>query len=295
MPRRPASASLSVAFVGCACFLAACASAGSAASGNAGQGADAGFHFDIVHQDSKPSDVAPIADTAQPDVAGSPDTPAVDAPAPPDLQAAPDVAPQDTAAPICGDGLCSGDETTQSCYADCPVTAMCGDNLCNGTENTTNCLKDCPAGPPVCGDGVCQNPEGPMSCGIDCDPLVIGIIACLQEKCSAETTACLSSQVCYGVLGTAAQCLSNSGGSADQMDWCKTSVSKTPLAVPVVDCGFDACVSAPAGKICGDGKCDANETKAKCPIDCHDAPKCGDGACTAPESMANCPADCKPA
>lgn len=272
-----------------------------AADATSGQAADSGVHFDIAAKDYKPSDAPAAAETtagidaSAVDAQPGKDTASPDVAVAQDLMVSADVAPGDAPPPECGDGLCTGDETTDTCYVDCPVLAMCGDGACNGTENAANCLLDCPAGAPVCGDGLCQKPEGPIACSIDCDPLVLGIIACLQSKCGAAAASCMASQACYGVLGEAAQCLTNCAGSADCVDWCKTSVSKTPLAVPVVDCGFDACLGAAAGKVCGNAKCEAPETKVKCPADCHDAPKCGDGACTAPESMATCPADCKAA
>jgi len=287
------------------CCFAACASARPETQDAHDQTSDAASHFDIAHQDGKVDDAAPLFDTLQSDigagadgvaadVATAADAPA-DAPQAVDSLSGTDVVLVDAAAPECGDGVCNGNETTDTCYGDCPLVALCGDGACNGTENTSNCLKDCPTGSPICGDGLCQKPEGPLACPVDCNPLVSGILVCLQAKCGAATAACLANQACYNVLGEAAACLTNCAGSADCVDWCKTSVSKTPLAVPVVDCGFDACLGAPAGKICGDGTCEASETKMKCPSDCPDPAKCGDGACSLPESMATCPVDCKPA
>jgi len=55
------------------------------------------------------------------------------------------------AVPVCGDGICEGDESYATCAADCP-----------GPEGS------CPAGPGACcGDGICQTDEGPDWCG-DC-------------------------------------------------------------------------------------------------------------------------------
>ena len=280
------------AILGCLGALSACSSGAAPGAGGTAQNPDASVTFDVAGSkaDAKPSDsqasVDVIGDAVVGDAAVSAD--AADA-------TAAEVLGQDVPPPECGDGICNGDETTMNCYSDCPVTAMCGDGLCNGVETSVNCLGDCPTGSPVCGDGLCQKPEGPVACPVDCDPFVVGIIACLQAKCPAATASCTSNQVCYGVLGEAAKCLSTCAGRADCLDWCKSSVAKTALAVPVVDCGFDACLGAGAAAICGDGACAAPESKAACPADCGGPPTCGDGACTAPESMAGCPADCKPA
>jgi hypothetical protein len=45
--------------------------------------------------------------------------------------------------PTCGDGLCSGDETRQSCGEDCPAP-RCGDGLCEVSERMS-CTPDCNA------------------------------------------------------------------------------------------------------------------------------------------------------
>lgn len=280
------------AVLGCLAALTACSSGSKSGAAGTSVETDGSVTFDMTgtKADAQSSDVVSAAD-AQADALLA-DLPSladsVDA-------AAADLLAQDTAPPECGDGTCNGDETTMSCYADCPVTAMCGDGICNGIETTANCLGDCPAGAAVCGDGLCQKPEGPVACPADCDPFVVGILACVQAKCPVATASCTSNQVCYAVLGEAAKCLSTCAGRADCLDWCKSSVAKTALAVPVVDCGFDACMGAGPAAICGDGACVVPESKASCPADCLGPPTCGDGACTAPESMASCPADCKPA
>ncbi|NCN65770.1 MAG: hypothetical protein GW910_06935, partial [Candidatus Altiarchaeum hamiconexum] len=41
--------------------------------------------------------------------------------------------------------------------------------------------------------------------------------------------------------------------------------------------------------VCGDGKCEAGETKENCPRDCI---VCGDNVCDIGESYENCPSDC---
>ncbi|MBR57033.1 MAG: hypothetical protein CMH54_03135 [Myxococcales bacterium] len=64
---------------------------------------------------------------------------------------------------VCGDGVCNGNESSQSCANDCG--SVCGDGVCNGTESSTNCVGDCGA---LCGDGVCNGNESSNSCGSDC-------------------------------------------------------------------------------------------------------------------------------
>ena len=61
----------------------------------------------------------------------------------------------------CGDGVCYGSETRSSCYSDC---GYCGDNYCTGPETVSSCRADCG----VCGDGICSGPETAHSCHDDC-------------------------------------------------------------------------------------------------------------------------------
>jgi hypothetical protein len=85
---------------------------------------------------------------------------------------------------LCGDGLCSGQETQANCPEDCPATPppFCGDGLCNGNETQASCPADCTP-PPVCGDGVCSAGE---NCPVDCAPVVCGDCICS----AGETTSC---------------------------------------------------------------------------------------------------------
>jgi hypothetical protein len=54
-------------------------------------------------------------------------------------------------APECGDGMCNGKETWETCPADCPKPPpppVCGDKRCEGNENYQNCPADCEPPPP---------------------------------------------------------------------------------------------------------------------------------------------------
>ncbi|MBT8492840.1 MAG: M64 family metallopeptidase, partial [Deltaproteobacteria bacterium] len=42
---------------------------------------------------------------------------------------------------LCGDGVCSGDENSQTCAADC--AEECGDGVCNYDEDPDSCAEDC--------------------------------------------------------------------------------------------------------------------------------------------------------
>lgn len=46
--------------------------------------------------------------------------------------------------------------------------------------------------------------------------------------------------------------------------------------------------------VCGDGKCQKDETSLNCPEDCGTVSICGDQVCSADETYESCPADCDP-
>ncbi len=49
------------------------------------------------------------------------------------------------AADVCGDGQCTGQETCDTCAADCRACSMCGDNVCDSSESCDTCPADCGA------------------------------------------------------------------------------------------------------------------------------------------------------
>eukprot|EP00798_Chlamydomonas_sp_ICE-L_P014165 gene14165-20133_t len=90
--------------------------------------------------------------------------------------------------PVCGDGVCVGNESSVTCPKDCP--AICGDGFCyDVVENFQNCNQDClescsvggtncigkynPGNciqfcPTVCRDGWCAGNETAQNCPVDC-------------------------------------------------------------------------------------------------------------------------------
>ena len=65
---------------------------------------------------------------------------------------------------VCGDTVCSGAETCESCLKDCGACA-CGDGKCQTSESDASCPADCVK----CGDGKCSAGESASSCPSDCD------------------------------------------------------------------------------------------------------------------------------
>jgi len=69
----------------------------------------------------------------------------------------------------CGDGECTGSETTASCPGDCdgPVET-CGNGTCDNDETTESCPADCKPVANECGDEICAKGEDCDSCPQDC-------------------------------------------------------------------------------------------------------------------------------
>ncbi|QSQ17506.1 hypothetical protein [Myxococcus landrumensis] len=63
---------------------------------------------------------------------------------------------------VCGDNLCIGSETENSCPSDC---TRCGNGVCGPRENAGTCIDDCG----TCGDGYCSpSRESTVTCPEDC-------------------------------------------------------------------------------------------------------------------------------
>jgi hypothetical protein len=162
----------------------------------------------------------------------------------------------------CGNGTCHPEkgETCKSCSLDCgpcPASAVCGDGLCTSGENNTKCPTDCKP-PGICGDDACGLNENCADCPGDC--------ACgVGQYCSPNLKTCTQRPCGDG------KC--DKGIGED----CSTCSS---------DCG--ECERTP---VCGDARCDPEETAIGCPFDCKDI--CGNGICGPEENCWDCPQDCK--
>jgi mannose/cellobiose epimerase-like protein (N-acyl-D-glucosamine 2-epimerase family) len=100
----------------------------------------------------------------------------------------------------CGDGVCNGDETCDSCSQDCGECISCGDGVCNGDETCDSCSIDC--GECIsCGDGVCNGDETCDSCSIDCGE-------CQTHNCTCPggCDAIVAASYPFSVNGTGDTC-----------------------------------------------------------------------------------------
>jgi hypothetical protein len=96
------------------------------------------------------------------------------------------------------------------------------------------------------------------------------------------------------------QCVGNVCNAGQYCDM-STFPTCTPGCTSDENCGpGDVCARATgaavgvcqACPVCGNGRCDGDETAASCPRDCKAGPVCGNHACEAGESTASCATDC---
>jgi hypothetical protein len=184
---------------------------------------------------------------------------------------------QGGSAPMCGDAVCNGDETCDSCPADCDVCpAVCGDLLCQAPETCDSCPDDCGICPPVCGDGVCEaDRENCQACSADCGscppgtcshalceegaPLVSGCDPCVTALCENDPQCCMSGwdSECIGSLtlrcGVACGCAHNLCTVGDPLDPTCNSCVAAVCAVDDVCCvsGWDDLCIRHAAFSCG--------------------------------------------
>ena len=182
------------------------------------------------------------------------------------------------APPSCGDGVCNGDETEETCPEDCSPSEECADCEFDWTQYGAECCDlawttfqiscadleanygwdcagcNCPGDlPPSCGDGQCNGDETFESCPEDCT----------ETGCSADEVAdCDASGECW----TAAWIGDGFCDGTEQQY------------------GADLCCYDNDGGDCTEAECAGSG-----PVD-----ECGDGACTGSETAENCPEDCDP-
>ncbi len=171
----------------------------------------------------------------------------------------------------CGDGFCNTGETAASCPADCGTVNNCGNGTCDAGETKANCPADCTGGTTnKCGNGTCDAGETTANCAADCPAAGTDPTACLQAKCANEYGACGNDQKCVDLLTCLNACTSASDTAC--INACAATAGQGAVTeyTNLGNCGTTNKCFAGGGTTptCGDGTCDAGETKANCPADC---------------------------
>jgi hypothetical protein len=165
--------------------------------------------------------------------------------------------------PVCGDGICNGAETNNTCAADCP--SSCGNRTCDEGESFASCPGDCALAVVCNNDGTCDVGETPGTCG-DC-------AACNNNgSCDAGENAFTCPVDCVMVITC------NNNGVCDTGE----NIGTCPAdCTPVSTCN-------------NNGVCDAGESFTSCPADCALTVICNNnGVCDLFETASSCPSDCQ--
>lgn len=185
---------------------------------------------------------------------------------------------------VCGDVVCSGEETCSSCSTDCGACVVyhCGD----GKDNDEDLLIDYPddpgctsaTDPSESSDKPCKDSDGGLV------PAVYGSVTYFIEQSGAsydlKTT---KNDVCY-TTSTLTEAV------------CNPSTNYAEFVSCQYGCSNGVCKPPPTA-FCGNSVCDGNETCSTCSTDCGSCPLnqtvlCGNGFCDSSESYSTCPADC---
>jgi hypothetical protein len=166
----------------------------------------------------------------------------------------------DCEAPECGNGVCSGGETFETCPDDCSET-LCVDSFAvAGSDGENLCYTD-----------------------------GTGYFVFSWEG------SCLATEIAYGPTGEepAVIDISGNGFTSGFVFYGFGDYQCLDFQMTFEDGSFataSACTDCGTGD-CGDGSCDANEDETSCPDDCFTA-TCGDGVCEGTETYETCPDDC---
>ncbi len=173
-------------------------------------------------------------------------------------------------APACGDDLCNGAETHETCPDDCSPPFSCPPGRMpshtGGTGMICVCIPGCPGQtqhpdtcecttPGTCGNGVCDYPAELDTCPADCGWCGDGFCSIHEEDGS---------------------CPYDCGSATCGDGWCDFGEDEWSCAT---DCGggstcicnYDCPPATPGCEgVCGDGVCDlVSEDSSSCPSDCY--------------------------
>ncbi len=164
--------------------------------------------------------------------------------------------------PTCGDSVCNGTESNQTCPADC--SSGCGNQVCDAGESFATCPNDCALAVLCNNNSVCDIGESPSTCK-DCSGCNANLVCDAGENAITCPTDC----------GLVVTC--NNNGTCDPGE---------NIATCPADCTLLSTCN-------NNGVCDAGESLSSCPADCALSSVCNNnGVCDFWETAGTCPADC---
>ncbi len=165
-----------------------------------------------------------------------------------------------------GDTTDTGDVVGDTTGTDAKPT--CGDGVCEGDETPDSCPLDCQGAGPVCGDGSCDPGENPNNCPQDCQGGGGGAGECLQKNCGDELKACQGNPKCVELR----KCSGGCQGNQQCLQKCSQEAGEEAVETfqGMIQCGQENnCFGGQPGQ-CGNGNCDPGENPNNCPQDCSD-------------------------
>ena len=230
-----------------------------------------------------------------------------------------------TTTAVCGNGVCQGSESCDSCPADCGTCSSCGHSECTTgtaladtctscsaticTQHRPSCCSGawdascvdlaaqlCPevcGSQPLCGDGSCQTTGGEtcVNCPADC-----GVCGASCGDGSCQPSAGETCSNCPGDCGSCS-CTHSTCATGDAMDAACSQCTQIvcPLRPSCCEQQWDsACVQLATANCaggcgqgtCGDGKCNyPQENCSSCSPDCGGCGACAHSGCTAGASL----------
>ena len=190
--------------------------------------------------------------------------------------------------PCCGDGICNGDEDSDSCPEDCAEESYCGDGVCDEDEDADSCPEDCD-------EGDCEEAWDGMACSMPGNSLNLSDGGSVLYNTNEAIAG-------FQLTVDGATILNASGGTSEEAGFMISFSGSTVLGFSLDGSTIDGCGSAIELELDGaaNGFSDFIMSNAAGePIDfsyfdgdANADPCCGDGICNGDEDSESCPEDC---
>ena len=191
------------------------------------------------------------------------------------------------------------------CSAQCQTVtiqgASCGDGICNGPETLDSCSVDCsvipPPLPPPIQDttppiATITAPENNQQFPAGTASTTLSVTTNEAATCKYNDADVVYNNMIYTLSGanTTSQSIviTNLQNGTDYTKYvrCIDTAGNAMATSQSINFGVAKPIS-----VCGDNICNGNETTLSCPVDCPSS-VCGDGICNASETSYSCPSDC---
>jgi len=185
------------------------------------------------------------------------------------------------------------------CSAQCQTVTIqgsrCGDGICNGVETSNTCSADCPILPPPNGTSLTATimaPSANQKLPVGTTQTTLSVLTNQAAMCKYSVNDESYDTMLYTLDGSGtnnhAVLLTNlqNGTNYTRYVRCRDSIGNVMTSSQSVS--FSVAIVVP---VCGDGTCNGLETSVSCSNDCK-LSICGDNICNATETSNSCSNDC---